>query len=118
VSLNRTLGEYSHESMRARWAGAHNALTELGRVDDSGHDPRLTARGDALNDVALVFGVEVREHVATEDPELAAAFAEVLPVGDGHLRTWSGGSTDAGRSVPFPSATRTSAYPPLGVSTL
>lgn len=81
--LNSSLGEYSHAAMRARWAGAHDVLTELGRVDaPDGSDPRFTARGSTLNDIAMAFGVEVHELATTESPVLAEALLDVLPLGE------------------------------------
>jgi hypothetical protein len=81
--LNRSLGEFSHSSMRAKWEGARDALAALSPVPmEAPWTPQQTARGSALNKAAYVFGLELRHQADANLPELGEALRELLPFGD------------------------------------
>ena len=90
-ALNRSLGEFSHATMRARWTGAREALAAMqGPVENEEFRPQ-TGRGAALNHVAFAFGAEVRALALEQQSALAKGFEAVLPYGEGsdeELETW------------------------------
>lgn len=78
--LNRSLGEFSHATRKARWSGARQALTEMQLEDpDSGSLPEQTARGSALNEVAFALGSELAHLAHGHHRALAEAFEDLLP---------------------------------------
>lgn len=80
--LNRSLGEFSHATMRARWSGARDALVAIQAPGPNDEFEAQTGRGAALNAVAFAFGTEVAALAAEQHLTLAQAFASVLPYGD------------------------------------
>lgn len=78
--LNRSLGEFSHATRKARWSGARDALIELQPLDPGEQSPReQTARGNALNEVAFALGSELAHLARNHHKALAEAFESVLP---------------------------------------
>lgn len=78
--LNRSLGEFSHATRRARWSDARAALIEMQILNpETKSPPEQTARGSALNEVAFAFGSELTHLARHHHRALAEAFEEVLP---------------------------------------
>jgi hypothetical protein len=78
--LNRSLGEFSHATLEARWSGARKVLTELQPLDPNSRSPReQTARGSALNEVAFALGSELAHLARHHHKALSEAFEAVLP---------------------------------------
>jgi hypothetical protein len=78
--LNRSLGEFSHTTPKARWSDARTALVEM-QADDANAEAHggHTARGNALNEVAFAFGSEVAHLARHHHSALAEAFEKILP---------------------------------------
>jgi len=78
--LNRSLGEFSHATPKARWSDARAALIEM-QADDANAESHggHTARGNALNEVAFAFGSELAHLARHHHSALAEAFEKILP---------------------------------------
>ena len=70
--LGQALGEFSHVSLRSRWPGARDLLTQIQQEDEV--SPVRTARGHALDAAAYLLALELSERLFEIDDDLARGF--------------------------------------------
>lgn len=88
--LGQALGEFSHISLRARWLGAFDLLTQIQAEDTDA--PMLTARGHALDVAAYLLSLEISDRLRAIDERMADGFANEVTLLDTekHLKTVEG----------------------------
>jgi hypothetical protein len=81
--LNRSFGEFSHASIRAKWEWARKALASLVEIPpEAPWTLHQTASGDAMNQGCYVLGLELRHQAETHHSERGSALRDVLPIGE------------------------------------
>lgn len=80
--LNAALGELSHSSYDARYAGALGALSVLQEPQTAGPNPIHTARGDALDQTMFLLASEAIAAVDSLNPYVASVARQTIRLPD------------------------------------
>jgi hypothetical protein len=75
--LNRALGEFAHVKANSRWSGARTLLTHFQRDADP-DVAAFTARGAALEFVAMLTAIEVAESASEVSEVIASVLADAF----------------------------------------
>lgn len=88
--LGQALGEFAHISLRARWFGAFELLTQI--QEEATDTPLLTARGHALDVAAHLLSLEISDRLRAIDEPMAEGFANEVTLLDTeeHLKSVDG----------------------------
>lgn len=76
AAYNRALGQFAHIQETMRLFGARTILEKVQAIP--GEDPRLTARGDALNEAAYLLAHEISARLDERLPWLTSLFRDTV----------------------------------------